>query len=95
MKKNQKPCIALRVIYIVLSVIILLGVVLAAGATLGWDLIIKLEKAIVKEFYDFDIVVWSYWFVGVSTVVLVATLLIEDNVLSKKKVKEEKRKYKF
>jgi membrane-anchored glycerophosphoryl diester phosphodiesterase (GDPDase) len=95
MKQNKKPCIALRVIYIFLSVVILLGIIFAAGATLGWDLIIKLEKAIVKEYYDFDIVVWSYWFVGVSTVVLVATLLIEDNVLAKKQAKLEKRKYKF
>ena len=95
MKQNKKPCIALRVIYIFLSVVILVGIIFAAGATLGWDLILKLEKAIVKEHYDFDIVVWSYWFVGVSTVVLVATLLIEDNVLTKKQAKLEKRKYKF
>ena len=95
MKHSKRPCVALLVIYILLSLIILVGIVFAAGATFGWDLILDLEKAIVKEHYDFDIVVWSYWFVGVSVVILIATLLIEENVINKKKIKQEKHKYKF
>ena len=93
--KTKKPHIVLSILYILLSVIIVVGVVFAAGATFGWSLILDLEKLIVKEHYDFDIVVWSFWFIGVSAVVLVATLLIEDAVISKKSAKKEKYTYKF
>lgn len=95
MKQNRRPHIVLLVLYILLSLIILTGVVFAAGATFGWDLILDLERLIVKEHYDFDIVVWSYWFIGCSAVVLVCTLLIEDYVLNKKSAKKEKYTYKF
>ena len=93
--KTKKPHIVLSIIYILLSVIIFVGVLFAAAATFGCSFILGLEKLIVKEYYDFDIVVWSFWFVGVSTVVLVATLLIEDSVVSKKIAKKEKYTYKF
>ena len=93
--KTKKPHIVLSIIYILLSVIIFVGVLFAAAATFGCSFILGLEKLIVKEHYDFDIVVWSFWFVGVSTVVLVATLLIEDSVVSKKIAKKEKYTYKF
>ena len=95
MKQNKRPHIALLILYILLSFILLAGVVFAAGATFGWDLILDLERLIVKEHYDFDIVVWSYWFIGCSAVVLVAVLLIEDYVLNKKAAKKEKYTYKF
>ena len=95
MKQNKRPHIALLILYILLSFILLTGVVFAAGATFGWDLILDLERLIVKEHYDFDIVVWSYWFIGCSAFVLVAVLLIEDYVLNKKAAKKEKYTYKF
>lgn len=95
MKQNKRPCIALLVLYILLSLIIVVGIVFAAGATFGWDLILDLERLIVKKHYGFDIVVWSYWFVGVSAVVLVATLLIEEAVLTRKAAKKDKYTYKF
>lgn len=95
MKQNKRPHIALLILYILLSFILLVGVVFAAGAIFGWDLILDLERLIVKEHYDFDIVVWSYWVIGCSAVVLVAVLLIEDYVLNKKAAKKEKYTYKF
>lgn len=95
MKNRKTSDIVLLVIYIVLSVIVALSLVCVAGGNFGWGFVISIEKLIIKSHYDFDIVVWGFWFAGVSAVLLIAILLIDDYFKNKKQIKEQKRKYKF
>lgn len=95
MKNKRTADIVLLIVYILLSVIIALALICVAGGNFGWGFILDIERFIIKSHYDFDIVVWGYWFALVSAALLIVILLIDDFVKNKKQIKQQKRKYKF
>lgn len=95
MKNTKKQNVVLLIVYIVLSVVLFASLFFVAGAVFEWDFVLQLEKLIVKSNYDFDILVWGYWIAGISAVVLVAILMIEDEVEKRKSYKKVKHQYKF